>query len=339
MATPGKYAALFDDYVPPVARENKAGPYSEEQQAKDWALSRDPLAEGDADIGDPRWQRLTGHTPEDEAERERQTEAREFLKFAGMGAAGELATPLVARGVTSVADRARAIQAARAASRPAPVVSDPAAMTPVEMGPRIQMRPDFWVPRDGDMGPDLFETPSTLERTANIRLPRPSGATAPEMGRLNAEGAKGGALAASTKIDPETGLPFPPARPGYPAVYRGMSEDEFNGVVQNGHILSDGRFSHPSEGTSFARDYADAESYTNFGRTDPAKTGRPNYVVEVEHGPGLTVDPRDGYIKSGVKTPVPASNIRRVWRFASRESPEEGSLGQGGFVARRDGGD
>jgi GNAT superfamily N-acetyltransferase len=200
----GKYDALFNDYVPPVARQNLAGPLSVEQQNKDYALSRDPLAEGDADVSDPRWQRLTGNTPADAAERERQTEARGFLQFAGLGAAGELASPLMARGVGCVVDRARAIQASRAAARPAPVVSDPAAMAPVETGPSLRPRPDFWTPRDGDAG-DVFETPSTTDRTVNIRTPKRTDVVAPVMGWLNAEGTKGGAIAAASKLESPAG--------------------------------------------------------------------------------------------------------------------------------------
>ncbi len=109
-------------------------------------------------------------TPEtQQADRaERLKPARDFARFAGAGAAGELAAPLVGRGVSALADKARAIRAARAAANGPRPISDPAALMPVERGPE----PEFWSPRDADHGADLFETPSTMERTANIRLPQ-----------------------------------------------------------------------------------------------------------------------------------------------------------------------
>lgn len=160
------------DYLAGLAsysNENKAGPLSQAQQSADYRLTRDPLAEGDADVSDPRWQRLTGNTPADQAEREQQAEARNFIQFAGAGAAGELAAPLLARGVGAATDRIRDLRAARNAP---PVIHDPASLAPVERGPSLAaQRPDFFVPRDGDLGDSLFETPSTSERTANIRIP------------------------------------------------------------------------------------------------------------------------------------------------------------------------
>ena len=169
------------------AGENKAGPLSDAQQSADYRLSRDPLAEGDVDVSDPRWQRLTGHTPADEAERNQQGEARGFVRFAGLGAAGELATPLVARGVGSAVNGARDLMAPRPV-----VVRDPAAVAPVEAGPPIRFprRGDFYVPRDGDMGPDLFknaETASSLAPTKVIEAPPKMSVVAPEMGSLNAD--------------------------------------------------------------------------------------------------------------------------------------------------------
>jgi hypothetical protein len=179
------------------ANENKAGPLTDAQQTADYRLSRDPLAEGDANMSDPRWQRLTGNTPADAAERDQREGAREFIKFAGMGAAGELATPLVARGVGG----ARSIMAPRPV-----VVRDPAALAPVEAGPAVRFprRGDFYVPRDGDMGPGLFkgaETSSSLAPTQVLKPPPRMSVVAPEIGRLNAEGAKGGAVAEAAKLD------------------------------------------------------------------------------------------------------------------------------------------
>jgi hypothetical protein len=75
----------------PAAGEYEAGPLSQQELALGARLAKDPLAEGDVDMQDPRWQRLTGHTPADEAERAQQSEARGFLGFAAGGLAGQAA--------------------------------------------------------------------------------------------------------------------------------------------------------------------------------------------------------------------------------------------------------
>ncbi len=77
------------------AGENKAGPLSQGQQTADARLAADPLAEGDAVMEDPRWQRLTGNTPADAQERERQAQARGFAQFA----VGQAIGPLVGGGL------------------------------------------------------------------------------------------------------------------------------------------------------------------------------------------------------------------------------------------------
>lgn len=77
------------------AGENKAGPLAQATQAADARLAADPLAEGDVVLEDPRWQRLTGHTPADNQERERQAQARGFAQFA----VGQAAGPLVGGGL------------------------------------------------------------------------------------------------------------------------------------------------------------------------------------------------------------------------------------------------
>ena len=96
-------------------------------------------------------------------------------------------------------------------------------------------------------------------------------------------------------------------RPG--VVFRGMTEAEYRATVGSGRpIWSTGEFSHSSEGTNFSRDAEGAESYVDFGRDDPRKTGRPNYLIEVARAPEME-DTRDGYVRS----PVPVSTVRRVW--------------------------
>lgn len=99
-------------------------------------------------------------------------------------------------------------------------------------------------------------------------------------------------------------------RPGH--AYRGMTAEEYEATVGAGHgVRSTGQYSHQSEGTNFAQSPHDAESYANYGRDDPRKTGRPTYLVEVAASPEMTVG-RDGYIKShGPTQPT------RVWRMSS----------------------
>jgi hypothetical protein len=98
-------------------------------------------------------------------------------------------------------------------------------------------------------------------------------------------------------------------RPGH--LYRGMEEAEWSYIVKHKRIRSDERWSIPGEGTNFTDDARDAESYVNYGRTDPRKTGRPNYLVEVKHT-SIFRQWRDGYWK----TPeVPATLITRVWQM------------------------
>jgi hypothetical protein len=97
------------------------------------------------------------------------------------------------------------------------------------------------------------------------------------------------------------------ARPGH--LYRGMSEAEWRFVQQSGVIRSDERFSVSGEGTNFAEDPGDAESYVNFGSTDPRKTGKPNYLVEIKND-GSLKRWGDGYWKA---REVPASLITRAW--------------------------
>jgi hypothetical protein len=96
--------------------------------------------------------------------------------------------------------------------------------------------------------------------------------------------------------------------------YRGMSEAELVQAFSRGYFESDQRYCVPGEGTCFSLDAADAASYTNFGRTDPRKTGTPNFIVEVEAAPSIKID-RDGYPK--VKR-LPVSYATRVWAVFAR---------------------
>jgi hypothetical protein len=125
----GKYAALFgpppaDDFKLPIYAppEDQAGPVSPEGQA--WAMSPPVQAANAAtrlEGGQGTWEdrKLLGKSvPND------QEEGREFAKFAAAGAAGELAAPIIGKGISAIASKARAIQAARAGAAPLPPVAD-----------------------------------------------------------------------------------------------------------------------------------------------------------------------------------------------------------------------
>ena len=103
-------------------------------------------------------------------------------------------------------------------------------------------------------------------------------------------------------------------QPGH--VYRGMSSGEYNATVGAGKgVQSNLAWSIPSaEGTNFSADVPTAESYANYGRTDPRVTGAPNYLVEVKQGPDLELK-RDGYYSA--RASIPQERIGRVWRMAN----------------------
>lgn len=104
-------------------------------------------------------------------------------------------------------------------------------------------------------------------------------------------------------------------RPGH--VYRGMTNTEYQATVGgNKPIMSTGAHSHSSEGTNFTEDPAGAESYVNFGRDDPRKTGTSNWLVEVKITSTIKLE-RDGYWKS--KEPVTLDNVTRVWEMYPSE--------------------
>lgn len=107
-------------------------------------------------------------------------------------------------------------------------------------------------------------------------------------------------------------------KPGH--FYRGMSNAEYEATIGGGGgAVSRQDFSIPGEGTSWSDSAQDAESYANFGRTDPRKTGKPNYIVEVSGDEGLTRD-KDGYFKASGE--IPRDRITRVIKM----DPHEGSI-------------
>jgi hypothetical protein len=100
--------------------------------------------------------------------------------------------------------------------------------------------------------------------------------------------------------------------------YRGMSEAEYQATIGRGAgIQSNLSSSIPSaEGTNFASDARDAESYANYGRDDPRTTGKSNYLVEVKGGPNIQ-EKRDGYFHS--RSEVPSNQITRVWKMTAEK--------------------
>jgi hypothetical protein len=94
-----------------------------------------------------------------------------------------------------------------------------------------------------------------------------------------------------------------------------MTEVEYKAHLRAGHIKSTGAYSHASEGTNFADDAHEAEAYVNFGRDDPRKTGRPNYLVEVKRDEDLFKRWPDGYYKT--KEEIPLKLVTRVWKMVA----------------------
>jgi len=103
-------------------------------------------------------------------------------------------------------------------------------------------------------------------------------------------------------------------------VWRGMTQAEFKNTVGSlKPIWSTGRFSLEGEGTNFAEDPRDAESYVNFGRDDPRNTNQNTYLVGVRRHPDMRKE-RDGYIK--MPSPLPLDFVEVVWEMY----PEEGAV-------------
>ena len=99
-------------------------------------------------------------------------------------------------------------------------------------------------------------------------------------------------------------------------VYRGMTTPEYeNTVGRDGLVKSTGAYSYAHEGTSFSDDPETAESYVNFGRDDPRKTGAATYLVEV-----ACVDSMERWADGYIKTPEPAEAVRVGQMFADGDA-------------------
>ena len=103
--------------------------------------------------------------------------------------------------------------------------------------------------------------------------------------------------------------------PGH--VYRGMGEAEYHETVGAGKgVISNNSMSVKAvEGTSFGYEAATANSYVNNGFTDPRKTGRPTYIVEVNPGDHITYNPVANYPQSKRNIAVPQETVTRVFQF------------------------
>lgn len=97
------------------------------------------------------------------------------------------------------------------------------------------------------------------------------------------------------------------------SVYRGMTQREFNATVGARRGAESSKdYSFGSEGTSFAENFQDAESYVNVGRDDPRKTAYSNYLIEVSKGDNLKKN-RQGYHEA--HEAIPMDQITRVWEM------------------------
>ena len=97
-------------------------------------------------------------------------------------------------------------------------------------------------------------------------------------------------------------------------LYRGMTQKEFQNTVEaEGIVWSSQDYSFSGEGTSFAEDANTAESYVNYCRDDPLKTGLPTYIVEIDPVglDQISLDRRDGYYKAS--RAIPAESITRIF--------------------------
>jgi hypothetical protein len=98
------------------------------------------------------------------------------------------------------------------------------------------------------------------------------------------------------------------------SAWRGMTEAEYKATVKQGRgVKSRGDYSHSSEGTQFADHPGDSESYINYGRDDPRKTGTPTYLVEVKRE-GLSRKP-DGYLETKPGIGVAPEDILSVHKM------------------------
>lgn len=99
-------------------------------------------------------------------------------------------------------------------------------------------------------------------------------------------------------------------------LWRGMTGAEYVATIGAGQpIQSLGAYSFGFEGTNFAVHPGDAESYVNYGRDDPRRTGQPTYLVAVDAQASGALPAPDGYYKA--LHPVPLSAVRGIWQMSA----------------------
>lgn len=100
-------------------------------------------------------------------------------------------------------------------------------------------------------------------------------------------------------------------------LYRGMTNKEYAATIgAHKPLQSKGLHSFAHEGTCFSDDPADAESYVNYGRDDPRKTGIPNYLIEIKKSDNIVRD-RDGYYKT--KDSIELKQVTNVWIMQDKD--------------------
>lgn len=103
-------------------------------------------------------------------------------------------------------------------------------------------------------------------------------------------------------------------------LYRGISQAEYDDILKTKQIKSTGEFSFTREGTVFSDNINIAESSTNFGRTNPLKTGKSNYVIEVKKLPEIRLDKSDFNYKT--LESIDSRNITKVLKFSPSKLKE-----------------
>jgi len=100
-------------------------------------------------------------------------------------------------------------------------------------------------------------------------------------------------------------------------LYRGISEEEYKYIKLKKGILSNKSDSFESEGTNFAERFDDALSYAYYGRSDPRKTGKTVFIIEIKNnGVAQKQKGRDYWT---AKNLIPESLITRIWKIYAKD--------------------
>jgi hypothetical protein len=112
-----------------------------------------------------------------------------------------------------------------------------------------------------------------------------------------------------------------------PLVYRAVLTEEAASIARTGIIAP---MVGPRKRTPFYQDHGHAVSSFTLVETDPARTGQPAFVLEVERGPDIVVDGRDFTPKAHAA--IPASRIRRAWRHDPNRSVVPVAIHEGAWT-------